>query len=268
MENWVIVSLTSPQPLWGWSTCREEERGEEKSHFRWDCHKLASPFRACHLSTAGSPSLRVLSWKIYRFPIRYPSLAVLLSPSQGISILRGYWHSSFSSGAFTSNFPLLRSLLQETLRPRSWMPPRETSFLTVCFPNATQLSPQQTSQPCHNGCLLAQLPNQVVRFLASRREPKLGPSLYGSHKELFGRWGNSSIPFLRKERWRAHSTASSMKFLLLESSLFPTILAPFYSLSGEEVQESQNRLSDISSEIVHVEIWHFKLGLQIHCFGV
>lgn len=59
-----------------------------------------------------------------------------------------------------------------------------------------------------------------------------------------------------------------MKFLLLESSLLPTVLAPFYSLTDEEVQESQNSLSDISSETVHVEIWHFKLGLQIYCFGV
>lgn len=129
MENWVVVLLTSLQSLGCWPVGREDKKDEEKYHFSWDCHKLASSFNACQLSKAGSSSLGVLSWAIYKFPTRHPSLAVPLSPSQGISILRGYWNSFFSSKAFIYNFSLLRSLLQEALRPRSWVTPHEISPL-------------------------------------------------------------------------------------------------------------------------------------------
>lgn len=72
MENWVVVLLTFLQSLKHWPVWREEKKDEEKYPFSWNCHKLASPFKACQLSKVGSSSLGVLSLAIYKFPARHP----------------------------------------------------------------------------------------------------------------------------------------------------------------------------------------------------
>lgn len=181
MENWVLVLLTSPQV--------------RKS-----------------LTSTGT----VISWPHLSGSASHLKLAIRLSgclPEQFVGSPPGTppWSGLLYFEGLLALLQLLAvylQLLQESLRPRSWMTLHEMSLLSVCGPNTIQLSPQQTWSAGNSATAAGSWLSCQSRWLVLW-SPRPWSPIIGVTYDTFWRMRRQNLSSLREERGWVHSTTSS-----------------------------------------------------------